>query len=81
MNFSRVKITTTVPLENADAVREALGKAGAGIVGNYSFCSFVDLGSYYVLPSETNRRVYYYLALDVHQEHQPELDDLYREVL
>jgi hypothetical protein len=44
MNFRRVKITTTVPPQNADAIREALGKAGAGIVGNYSFCSFSSLG-------------------------------------
>jgi hypothetical protein len=29
MNFTRVKITTTVPLENASAVRGVLGKAGA----------------------------------------------------
>jgi len=40
MDFKRVQITTTVPLENADAIRDALGKAGAGILGDYSFCSF-----------------------------------------
>lgn len=27
MNFKRVQITTTVPLKNTDAVRDALGEA------------------------------------------------------
>ncbi|HSX07765.1 MAG TPA: hypothetical protein VLG11_02630 [Candidatus Saccharimonadales bacterium] len=52
MNFRRVKITTTVPLENADAVRDALGKAGAGIIGNYSFCSFSTLGKGRFMPND-----------------------------
>jgi hypothetical protein len=52
MNFRRVKITTTVPLENADAVREALGKAGAGVVGNYSFCSFSVVGKGRFMPND-----------------------------
>lgn len=44
MNFARVKITTTIPPKDADALREALGKAGAGVIGEYSFCSFSVLG-------------------------------------
>ncbi|HEY5695509.1 MAG TPA: hypothetical protein VIQ80_01610 [Candidatus Saccharimonadales bacterium] len=52
MNFTRVKVSTTVPLENADAVREALGKAGAGIVGNYSFCSFAIIGTGRFMPND-----------------------------
>lgn len=35
-----VKIVVFVPEENADAVRTALGKAGAGEIGEYSFCSY-----------------------------------------
>ena len=35
-----VTIVTTVPESHADKVREAMGRAGAGEVGNYSFCSF-----------------------------------------
>ncbi len=35
-----VKIVVFVPEENADEVREALGKAGAGQIGEYSFCSY-----------------------------------------
>lgn len=35
-----IKLVVFVPEENADDIREALGKAGAGKIGNYSFCSF-----------------------------------------
>ncbi len=34
-----VKIIVTVPTSHANAVREALGSAGAGEQGNYAFCS------------------------------------------
>lgn len=34
---SRVKNVTFVPLEAADAVRQAIGDAGAGTIGNYRF--------------------------------------------
>lgn len=41
MNFDvkRVKIITTVPPENVEEVRNAICEAGAGIIGNYSYCS------------------------------------------
>ncbi|HEX8762928.1 MAG TPA: hypothetical protein VF733_04185 [Candidatus Saccharimonadales bacterium] len=52
MDFKRVKIITTVPLENADTLREALGNAGAGVVGDYSFCSFSIIGKGRFKPSE-----------------------------
>ena len=52
MNFKRVKITTTVPLKNADALRQALGEAGAGMLGDYSFCSFTVTGRGRFKPSE-----------------------------
>jgi hypothetical protein len=34
-----VKIVVFVPESHADLVRDAVGKAGAGRIGNYSFCS------------------------------------------
>src|SRR5579862_9221692 len=52
MNFKLVKIRTTVPLENADAMREALGKAGGGAIGNYSYCSFSVTGKGGFKPNE-----------------------------
>ncbi len=39
-----VKIVVFVPESHTDVVREALGKAGAGKIGNYSFCSFSSKG-------------------------------------
>lgn len=35
-----VKLVVFVPEKNADEVREALGKAGAGKIGEYSYCSY-----------------------------------------
>lgn len=35
-----VKIVVFVPEENSGAMRQALGEAGAGKVGEYSYCSF-----------------------------------------
>ena len=51
----RVKIVVTVPLADADKVREALGKAGAGWQGNYSFCSYSVVGKGRFLPAEGAR--------------------------
>jgi len=39
-----VKIVVTVPESHADLVREAIGRAGAGHIGNYSYCSFSSKG-------------------------------------
>ncbi len=39
-----VKIVVFVPESHADAVRKAVGEAGAGKIGNYSFCSFSSKG-------------------------------------
>lgn len=41
----KVKIVFTVPLTHADAVREAIGRAGGGKMGKYSFCSFSTRGT------------------------------------
>lgn len=45
MDFIRVKISTTVPIEDADKLRDAFGKAGAGVIGDYSYCSFSSRGT------------------------------------
>ncbi len=34
-----VKIKITVPVKDADIIRRALGRAGAGVMGNYEHCS------------------------------------------
>lgn len=38
-------LVTYVPETHADAVRHAMGEAGAGKVGNYTFCSFSSNGT------------------------------------
>lgn len=38
--MTNVKIVTFVPTKNADAMRRALGEAGAGSLGDYRYCSF-----------------------------------------
>jgi hypothetical protein len=39
------KIVVYVPENHGDALREAMGNAGAGVVGNYTFCSFTTKGT------------------------------------
>jgi len=52
MKFTRVKIFTTVPSEYAAKVRQALGNAGAGEIGEYTFCSFSVAGTGRFIPSD-----------------------------
>ena len=44
MKSKNVKLVVFTPLTHADVVREALGNAGAGKIGNYDFCSFSTRG-------------------------------------
>ena len=38
-NINKVKIFVTVPKENLEEVRKSMCNAGAGVIGNYTFCS------------------------------------------
>ncbi|HLC99656.1 MAG TPA: YqfO family protein [Patescibacteria group bacterium] len=49
---NNVKIVVFVPISHADVVREAMGKAGAGKIGNYTFCSFSSRGTGMFKPEE-----------------------------
>lgn len=44
MSTKNVKFVVFVPISHADVVRQALGEAGAGKIGNYEFCSFSSRG-------------------------------------
>jgi len=44
METKNVKFVVFVPLSHADVVRQTLGEAGAGKIGNYDFCSFSSRG-------------------------------------
>ena len=39
IEVNKVKIFVTVPIENTQEVRDAVCKAGAGIIGEYSYCT------------------------------------------
>lgn len=39
INVNRVKIFVTIPIENVEEVRNAMCEAGAGIIGNYDYCT------------------------------------------
>jgi hypothetical protein len=43
--YTQYKIVVYVPATHAGAIRDAVGKAGAGQQGNYSFCSFSVSGT------------------------------------
>lgn len=74
MDFKRVKISTTVPIENADQLRQALGEAGAGKIGEYSFCSFTVTGKGRFKPSENaNPHIGAANKLEVVEEEQIEV--------
>jgi hypothetical protein len=47
-----VKLVVFVPESAADAVRQAMGDAGAGKIGNYTHCSFSVKGMGRFLPGD-----------------------------
>ena len=38
-NVNKVKIFVIIPIENVEEVRNAVCQAGAGIIGNYTYCT------------------------------------------
>lgn len=52
MTSKRIKITTFVPTDSAEEIRRVLGEAGAGTIGEYTFCSFSVVGTGRFQPSE-----------------------------
>jgi hypothetical protein len=46
------KLVVYVPLTHAEKLRQALGDAGSGIIGNYSYCSFSAVGLGHFKPLE-----------------------------
>lgn len=52
INMDTVKLVVYVPETHADIVRKAMGEAGAGIIGDYKFCSFSIKGIGRFIPLE-----------------------------
>lgn len=48
----KYKIVVYVPEDHADKLREAIGNAGAGKIGNYSHCTFTLKGTGRFKPEE-----------------------------
>lgn len=48
----RYKIVVYVPEDHGDKLREAMGNAGAGKIGNYSHCTFTIKGTGRFKPEE-----------------------------
>jgi hypothetical protein len=48
----RYKIVMYVPASHADVLREAIGNAGAGVIGNYTHCTFTIKGTGRFKPTE-----------------------------
>ncbi|GLB58228.1 Nif3-like dinuclear metal center hexameric protein [Cytobacillus sp. NCCP-133] len=46
------KLAVFVPEENAESLKQALGNAGAGSIGNYSHCTFASTGTGQFKPNE-----------------------------
>ena len=51
-NVNRVQIFVTVPIDNVENVRKAVCEAGAGIIGEYSYCTSSTRVSGTFIPSE-----------------------------
>ncbi len=47
----RYKITVFAPIESAEKIRQVLGDAGAGEIGEYSYCSYTVSGTGRFKPS------------------------------
>ena len=43
--MKNVKIVVFVPLTHTNIIRETIWKTGAGIIGNYDYCSFSSIGT------------------------------------
>lgn len=43
--MGKVKIVVYAPESHAEALRQAMGEAGAGKIGNYDFCTFSVKGT------------------------------------
>lgn len=56
-HVQKIKIVVYVPEEYTEIVLEAMGNAGAGIIGNYSHCTFTTKGTTRFKPLEGSNPV------------------------
>lgn len=51
-SMKQIKLVVFVPLTHAERVRKAMGDAGAGVIGNYTHCSFSSIGTGRFTPND-----------------------------
>lgn len=51
-DVKRVKIVVTVPVEDTDKIRRVICEAGAGIIGEYSYCTMATKCTGTFIPSD-----------------------------
>ena len=56
--MKKYKYVVHCPVEVGDAIRNAIGEAGGGRIGNYDFCSFTILGTGRSMGNESSDPVY-----------------------
>jgi dinuclear metal center YbgI/SA1388 family protein len=74
------KLVVFVPKTHSEQVREAIGNAGAGAIGNYSHCSFSSEGTGYFLPGE-NTNPFIGRAGEIEAVKEERLETIFPEVL
>ena len=52
IDVNQVKIFVTIPVEYVSKVRDAVCKLGAGVIGNYSYCTYSVSGFGTFIPGE-----------------------------
>lgn len=79
--MNKYKLIVNVPLTHADAVREALSKAGAGCFGTYDNCSFSIRGTGRFMPgAQANPYIGKAHQLEIVEEEQIQVDVLYEDM-
>jgi len=63
-----VKITVNVQTDHADAVRTAMGEAGAGRLGNYQYFSFSIKGTGRFIPLKEPVGLFHKMELNLQLE-------------
>lgn len=70
---NKVKILVTVPPENTEEVRNAVCNAGAGIIGEYSYCTTCVKSVETFIPNDNAKHVIAELR-KVHPYEEPAID-------
>ena len=71
--MNKVKLITYAPLNASEAIRKAFGEAGAGEIGEYTFCSFTSRGEGRSKPS-SDANPYYGTRGEINVEEEDRIE-------